>query len=153
MRHLVALLIKYVLLTTVFFAILPLFLDISSAGVLLFSLLMTLLTYAIGDLWILPRVGNLTATFADFGLIFFAVWLAFDGLSIAAPALNAAFFSALLAAFGEALFHSYVTGRVLSYQRADEKPKAVVERLSPSLQAEIAEEWPHDDENREEQKS
>jgi cell division protein FtsW (lipid II flippase) len=150
MRHLIALLMKYILLATACFAIWPLFFDISAADILFFSLVLTLIAYPLGDLWILPRFGNFAATFADFGLVFFAAWFALGNFQIDASILNAAFFTALLAALGEALFHSYVTGRVLSYQRADEKPKAAAERLSPSLQAEIAEEWPHDDENREE---
>ncbi|WP_025951253.1 YndM family protein [Geobacillus thermocatenulatus] len=110
MRHLLALVLKYLLTATVMFAILPLFLRISSAEILWFSLWLTLIAYAIGDLYILPRLGNVSATIADFGLVFVAVWIGIGAFyDIAGAAiLSAAFFSALLAAMGELLFHAYV---------------------------------------------
>ncbi|NNU82799.1 DUF2512 family protein [Geobacillus sp. BMUD] len=110
MRHLLALVLKYLLTATVMFAILPLFLRISSAEILWFSLWLTLVAYAIGDFYILPRLGNVSATIADFGLVLMAVWIgigAFYDITGAAM-LNAAFFSALLAAMGELLLHAYV---------------------------------------------
>jgi hypothetical protein len=124
MRHLIALALKYVLFATVFFAIVPLFLRISSAELLWFSLWMTLVAYALGDLYLLPRFGNLSATIADFGLAFVGVWIGigafYDGSGPAV--LNAAFFSALLAAFGEVLFHAYVHRFILSGQEEEKVP-------------------------------
>ncbi|MGJ3222212.1 DUF2512 family protein [Geobacillus thermoleovorans] len=110
MRHLFALVLKYLLTATVMFAILPLFLRISSAEILWFSLWLTLVAYALGDLYVLRRLGNVSATIADFGLVFVAVWIGIGAFyDIAGAAiLNAAFFSALLTAFGELLFHAYV---------------------------------------------
>ncbi|EPR27941.1 Integral membrane protein [Geobacillus sp. WSUCF1] len=58
MRHLLALVLKYLLTTTVMFAILPLFLRISSAEILWFSLWLTLVAYALGDLYVLRRLAT-----------------------------------------------------------------------------------------------
>ncbi|EZP77023.1 hypothetical protein H839_10513 [Parageobacillus genomosp. 1] len=149
MRHLIALALKYVLLATVFFAIVPLFLRISSAELLWFSLWMTLVAYVLGDLYLLPRFGNLSATIADFGLAFVGVWIGigafYDGSG--AAVLNAAFFSALLVALGEVLFHAYVQRFILRGQEEESVPL-----FGHKWQTEMAEEFDvrreadHDDE-------
>jgi hypothetical protein len=138
MRHLIALALKYVLLATVFFGIIPLFLHVSSAELLWFSLWMTFVAYALGDLYILPRFGNLSATIADFGLALVGVWI---GIGIfynagGATIFNAAFFSALLVALGEILFHAYMNRSVFR-DRDDEEASS----MPRELQTEIAEEF------------
>ncbi|KJE27764.1 hypothetical protein LG52_1038 [Geobacillus kaustophilus] len=138
MRHLLALVLKYLLTATVMFAILPLFLRISSAEILWFSLWLTLVAYALGDLYVLRRLGNVSATIADFGLVFVAVWIgigAFYDIAGAAM-LNAAFFSALLAALGESLLHAYVL-RFVIVQHGEEG----VPLIGRQWQTEAAEEF------------
>ncbi|NUK29412.1 YndM family protein [Parageobacillus sp. VR-IP] len=138
MKHLIALALKYVLLATVFFAIVPLFLRVSSAELLWFSLWMTIVAYALGDLYLLPRFGNLSAAIADFGLAFVGVWIGigafYDGNGTAV--LNAAFFSALLVALGEVLFHAYVQRFILRGQEEEGVPL-----LGREWQTEMAEEF------------
>ncbi|QPA32858.1 YndM family protein [Thermaerobacillus caldiproteolyticus] len=138
MRHLIALLIKYVLLATIFLAILPLFFQVSSAELLFFSLLMTLITYTLGDVYMLPRFGNFSATVADFVLVFIAVWV---GIGINRGELttiwSAAFFSSLLVAIGEAVFHAYMDKNVLRHRDEQTNDQAVTTR---ELQTEMAEE-------------
>jgi hypothetical protein len=138
MRHLLALTWKYVLLATVFFAIIPLFLRVSSAELLWFSLWMTFVAYVLGDLYILPRFGNFSATIADFGLAFVGVWI---GIGIfynafGAAIFSAAFFSALLVALGEILFHAYMERSV--FRGRDDEETSSMQR---ELQTEIAEEF------------
>jgi Protein of unknown function (DUF2512) len=137
MRHVIALSIKFVLLATVFFAMIPLFLRVSSAELLWFSLWMTFVAYALGDLYILPRLGNISATIADFGLAFVGVWF---GIGIfyntgSTAVFNAAFFSALLVALGEILFHAYMERSVLRQQN-----EAKERVMRQELQTETAEE-------------
>ena len=69
MKHIVALLIKYTAVTAVLLVILGIFQGISIPRVLLISFL-TGAAYLIGDLFILPKYGNMIATMADFGLSF-----------------------------------------------------------------------------------
>ena len=75
MKHIVALLIKYTAITTVLLIVLSIFQGISIPRVLLISLFLTGVAYLIGDLFILPKYGNMIATMADFGLTFFGIWL------------------------------------------------------------------------------
>ncbi|MED3778182.1 YndM family protein [Geobacillus stearothermophilus] len=138
MRHLLALALKYLLTATVMFAILPLFLRISSAELLWFSLWLTLVAYALGDLYVLPRLGNVSATIADFGLVFVATWIGvgafYDGAG--GTMINAAFFSALLAALGELLFHGYVLRFVIGQHGEEGVPL-----IGRQWQTEAAEEF------------
>ncbi|ANB57462.1 hypothetical protein GFC29_1186 [Anoxybacillus sp. B7M1] len=139
MKHILSLVIKYILLTTIFFSIIPLFLRVSTAELLWLSLVMTCFAYAIGDLWILTRFGNLSATIADFGLVFFGLWIGVGSFYTASAAvLNASFFTALLVALGEAPFHAYMQQIVLRDGKvAEERP---AKPLIPSVQMETAEE-------------
>ncbi|MBJ8206429.1 DUF2512 family protein, partial [Bacillus cereus] len=66
MKHIVALLIKYTAITAVLLIILGIFQDISISRVLLIALFLTGAAYLIGDLFILPKYGNMIATIADF---------------------------------------------------------------------------------------
>ncbi|MCT4572034.1 YndM family protein, partial [Bacillus thuringiensis] len=75
MKHIVALLIKYTAITAVLLIMLSIFQGISIPRVLLISLFLTGAAYLIGDLFILPKYGNMIATMADFGLSFFGTWL------------------------------------------------------------------------------
>lgn len=75
MKHIVALLIKYTAITAVLLIILSIFKGISIPKVLLISLVLTGAAYLIGDLFILPKYGNMIATIADLGLSFFGIWL------------------------------------------------------------------------------
>ena len=69
MKHIVALLIKYTAITAVLLIMLSIFQGISIPRVLLISLFLRG-AYLIGDLFILPKYGNMIATMADFGLSF-----------------------------------------------------------------------------------
>ena len=69
MKHIVALLIKYTAVTAVLLVILGIFQGISIPRVLLISF-SDGAAYLIGDLFILPKYGNMIATMADFGLSF-----------------------------------------------------------------------------------
>jgi hypothetical protein len=138
MKHLLALVLKYLLTTTVMFAILPLFLRVSSAEILWFSLWLTLVAYALGDLYVLPRLGNVSATIADFGLVFVATWIGIGAFydTAGGAILSAAFFSALLVAFGELLFHAYVLRFVIGQHEKEDVPL-----IGSQWQTETAEEF------------
>ncbi|PDZ08205.1 hypothetical protein CON70_29065, partial [Bacillus pseudomycoides] len=64
MKHIVALLIKYTAISAVLLMILGIFQDVSIPRILLISLLITGTAYLIGDLFVLPRYGNMVATIA-----------------------------------------------------------------------------------------
>lgn len=113
MRHLIALALKFSLTTLILFMILGAFYDVSFTDVFLISAVLTVLGY-LGDILILPRVGNVIATIGDFGLTLITVWLMgiyrFDeDVSL----LGAPFVSAATIALGEWFFHKYMKNTLL----------------------------------------
>ncbi|MDA2117644.1 YndM family protein [Bacillus cereus] len=116
MKHIVALLIKYTAITAVLLIILSIFQGISIPRVLLISLFMTGAAYLIGDLFILPKYGNMIATMADFGLSFFGTWLLtslFTNLDATRNIGFSSFLAALIIGGIEVFFHIYMQKLVL----------------------------------------
>lgn len=142
MKHIVGIAIKLFLITTVLLSIFAVVSDGFIDEMLFLSVVLLVLSYAIGDLFIVPRYGNVAGTIADFGLSFAVILLfGFLFLNISFIYLIAAFSSAFLIAVGEAFFHFYVQ-QVLTDERKDiyEEPKIVNNQLNTSLQTEFAEE-------------
>ncbi|MEW4234552.1 YndM family protein [Bacillus thuringiensis] len=116
MKHFVALLIKYTAVTAVLLVILGIFQGISIPRVLLISLFLTGAAYLIGDLFILPKYGNMIATIADFGLSFFGIWLLtslFTNLDSTRNIGFSSFLAALIIGGIEVFFHIYMQKLVL----------------------------------------
>jgi len=123
-KHLIALAIKFVIITLVLLVILTWAFDVSFMNTLMISLALTALSYAIGDLLIFLNAGkpthqstrNTIATFADFimalAVILLIGWLLTGELaSMVAPALV----SALVLSAGEWFFHQYVDRSVVPW--------------------------------------
>lgn len=116
MKHIVALLIKYTAISAVLLMILGIFQDVSIPRILLISLLITGTAYLIGDLFVLPRYGNMIATIADFGLSFLGIWVLTYFLTDIDLTPNigfSSFWSALLISAVEIFFHIYMKKAVL----------------------------------------
>ena len=116
MKHIVALLIKYTAISAVLLMVLGIFQDVSIPRILLISLLITGIAYLIGDLFVLPRYGNMIATIADFGLSFLGIWVLTYFLTDIDLTRNigfSAFWSALLISAVEIFFHIYMKKAVL----------------------------------------
>ncbi|WP_249870639.1 YndM family protein [Oceanobacillus saliphilus] len=120
MRHLKALGIKFTVIAIVLYSILPLFLTAGLGEIFFMSVLLTGVTYIIGDLFILPRLGYFSATVADFVLVTFLVWILSVLFIGTGPAI---FASALSVGFGvaltEAIFHIYMKEKVLTDTELD----------------------------------
>lgn len=114
MEHVKALGIKFIVISIVLFSILSSFYTATLGNILVISLLVTGVAYVVGDLFILPRLGNLIATIADLGLAFIAVWMLSELFFVADYGIvTASLFSALLIACSEAIFHLYMNRKVL----------------------------------------
>ncbi|MGG3529219.1 YndM family protein [Bacillus pseudomycoides] len=116
MKHIVALLIKYTAISAVLLMILGIFQDVSIPRILFISLLITGTAYLIGDLFVLPKYGNMVATIADFGLSFLGIWVLTYFLTDIDLTRNigfSAFRSALLISVVEIFFHIYMKKVVL----------------------------------------
>src|SRR5690606_31237133 len=101
MRHVRAILYKFILTTAILLFTLGFLYGVSLADILTISALLTLGAYMIGDLLLLPNYGNIVATLADFGLVFFGVLLLGSVYIEESIRLGvASFLSALLLAVG-----------------------------------------------------
>lgn len=114
MKHLKAIGIKFIAITIVMYSVLAGFYTATVGNIFLISILVTGLSYVLGDLFILPRFGNLTATIADFGLTFFSLWV-LTSLFFQTDygIVTASLFSAILVSSTEAIFHLYMQSKVL----------------------------------------
>ncbi|HEK9099547.1 YndM family protein [Bacillus pfraonensis] len=116
MKHIVALLIKYTAISAVLLMILGIFQDVSIPRILLISLLITGTAYLIGDLFVLPKYGNMVATIADFGLSFLGIWVLTYLLTdnnFVRNIVASSFWAALLIGVIEVFFHIYMKKAVL----------------------------------------
>ncbi|MDP7981297.1 YndM family protein [Bacillus multifaciens] len=116
MKHIVALLIKYTAISAVLLMILGIFQGISIPRILFLSLVITGGSYLIGDLFILPKYGNMVATIVDWGLNFVGIWVLTYLIKDIVLARNigaSAFFAAFLISVAEIFFHIYMKKVVL----------------------------------------
>ncbi|MCU9613573.1 YndM family protein [Caldibacillus lycopersici] len=141
MKHLRALLYKFVMILAVLSIILGFVYGVSFGEILTISLILTIAAYVIGDLFVLPKAGNLTATIADFGLAFFGIWLLGSMFIDETIRLGvASFLSAVLITVGEIFFHAYLVRSVLNEPK-DRKPSVNYRtKATPAYQTEMAEE-------------
>lgn len=115
MRHITALVIKFLITATVVFSLLSIFDVASILEMFLVSLFVTGGAYIIGDLLLLPRFGNAIATIADFGLATVGIWLlslVFIGAEF--PVFTVSLIAAFFIAICEAVFHIYMQEKVLT---------------------------------------
>ncbi|RLJ90568.1 DUF2512 family protein [Planococcus citreus] len=124
MKHLIALAIKFVIITVVLLIVLTWAFDVSFMNTLMISLALTALSYAVGDMLIFLNAGkpnnqstrNTIATFTDFimalGVILLVGWLLTgEFAALVVPALV----SALVLSAGEWFFHQYVDHSVVPW--------------------------------------
>lgn len=135
MDHLKILGIKFIAIAFTVIAIFGVFNDIPIGTLLGISLLTTVISYLIGDLFLLRKFGNVIATIADFGLAFVSLWvlsamfIGVGGYPIETISLLAAFFIACV----EPFIHGYIVNRIPLETRKDR-------RTLNQLQTEFAEE-------------
>jgi Zn-dependent protease with chaperone function len=73
-QHIKALAIKLIALFVLIYVILGLFFNYSIGNVLTLTLLIGIVSYILGDLLLLPRTNNLTATISDFATAMILTW-------------------------------------------------------------------------------
>lgn len=75
MKNTTVLIIKFITSVIAFGIGLDLFFDATMADILSFSLLVTVVSYIVGDRIVLLRLGNTNATLVDFLLTYMSVWI------------------------------------------------------------------------------
>ncbi|MBP1970443.1 hypothetical protein J2Z83_002564 [Virgibacillus natechei] len=122
MRHVTAIVIKFLLTAVVVFAIMSTFNMPTFTDMLLISLLTTGLAYIIGDLLILPKFGNTIAAIADFGLATISIWiLSYVFIGANFPAFTAAIITGFFLSICEGVFHIYMKRKVLIEKEKENK--------------------------------
>ncbi|WP_099159169.1 YndM family protein [Virgibacillus ndiopensis] len=110
MDHLKTFGIKFIVTAIAVFSIFGILFNTTLINLFWISLLVTGISYLVGDLFILKRFNNITAIIADFGLAFLSLWLLGSifltqtGLPIITLSAMAAFFITLC----EPFIHAYI---------------------------------------------
>lgn len=108
-RQATALIVKFVIIGLVLVVLLPIFSRLTSGQAILTAAVLTLVAYFAGDLGLLPRYGNITATAADAVIAALIIGLA-DWTVNAAITLTPLGWVLVLGALaaGEYFFHRYL---------------------------------------------
>lgn len=117
MKHISALLIKFIMVAVVLELIFSMMTNLTLGNIIIISAAVTVLSYVIGDLLILPATNNSVATFADAGLSLFTVYM----FNFLWNTREISFIDSLIAAsvlgLGEWFFHKYVANNVFSKRK------------------------------------
>jgi|SRR5690625_5467 len=114
MDYVKAIVIKFVMSLAVLWFILGVFYNINFGHIFALSLIITPVSFILGDLFILPRFENWGATIADFILTFAVIWLySVNVINAIFPVLTATALSALVISVAEIFFHQYVDRHIL----------------------------------------
>jgi len=119
LRHISALLVKYIMTAFILEIVLLLISHASFGEILLLSLAVTVITYIIGDNIILPATNNIIATIADMGLSLVIIYL-FDSLQNAEDiTFQSAAVAGVMLGFGEFFFHKIIDQRIREEDELD----------------------------------
>ena len=113
MRHISALIIKFLMIGIVMGIVQGFWSGWPFSTILITTVLMTFVSYIVGDLWILPMSTNLTASSADLGISWIGIWVMGSLLLNAPVFVIGPFISAFVIAVGEWFFHIYVMSKIL----------------------------------------
>lgn len=119
MRHLIALFIKFIMVTIILSLVLGIMTDLSLGSILYISVAVTVLNYVIGDLLIYAAANKIIAIIADFIITLAAVYLYNDLVNLKVISLWDALISSILICVGEWYFHKYIVLKVLSDEEID----------------------------------
>lgn len=109
MDHLKALGIKFIVISIAVFSVLAIFYNATLINLFWTSVLITGITYLIGDLFILRRYGNVIATIADFPLAFLSLWIGGTiFIESGVPIVQASLFAAVFITLVEPFIHSFM---------------------------------------------
>ncbi len=135
MNHLKAFAIKFISSFVLLYIILGMFYDMSLGDVFLISLVLSVASYIIGDLFVLPRTNNMIATITDFGLALMVIWLMTENLTTYENTFTMSLIASLGVALFEYMFHKYVSSNVIT-----ESPKEETKSTNLTYQTEASEE-------------
>lgn len=108
MKNLTNLIIKGIAILVVLLVLIPVFGKSTWTQTIITALVLMTLAYVAGDMWILPKFGNLLAVLADLGISALVLW----GMSEALPQFvisnQGIWVISIVISFFEAVFHWYL---------------------------------------------
>ncbi|WP_018933012.1 YndM family protein [Gracilibacillus lacisalsi] len=113
MKHVSALLIKFIASLVLLYLILGLMYGMTFGEVFLLTAVLGLAAYVIGDLLILPRTNNTLATVADFFIAWLIIFMFVDGMAVTDNIFTATTIAALAVGVFEIFFHRYLANQIL----------------------------------------
>lgn len=119
MKHMTALVTKFVIVAVVSEIILGIFTNLSIGEILLVSLTITMVTYPIADLLILSVFNNTIAAIADAGLCWLIIYLSNYVWPIRSVSLLSALSAAVIIGIGEIFLHMYIEENILHHTPKD----------------------------------
>ncbi|MGO4889584.1 YndM family protein [Anaerobacillus sp. MEB173] len=135
MNHVKPFLIKLLIITAINVTVLPIAVGATLVDIIIISLIVTPIAYFVGDLFIMPRVGNAIASILDFGLTFLMLWIL--GLIFFADRnssiLLATLFTTFFITLSEPLFHAYLKNKL--FNEKEDKRSTII----PNYSTEFAE--------------
>ena len=114
MRHISALIIKFIMTAVILEIVLNIMTDLTFGQILWLSLITTVLSYAIGDLIMLPLSNNTVASITDALIAFVVLYMANIWLDYTRVGIVDAIISALVLGVGEYFFHKDVHRMIFS---------------------------------------
>jgi hypothetical protein len=108
MKNIVNLVIKLAFIYLVLFVMIPIFGKSTWTQTIITGLILAVVAYILGDLWILPKFGNIVAVLADLGVAALVIWFMMKGLPQFVLTSGGVWLIALVLALGEWLFHRYL---------------------------------------------
>ena len=108
MKNFVNLVIKFAFTYLVLFIMVPMLGKGTWTQTLVLGAILVLLSYIIGDMWVLPKLGNFVAALIDLGIAVLVIWLMMRGLPQFVLTTGAVWSIAIVLAIVEWLFHRYL---------------------------------------------
>lgn len=116
MKHVRALCLKFIVSLVLLYVVLTLFFGVPFGEMFVLTLFLGVISYLVGDLLLLPRTNNTTATMGDFGLSLVLIWviLAMQNNPPYGTLATASIVSAIGVTVFEYFFHRYMEANVLN---------------------------------------
>ncbi|GAA0725004.1 DUF2512 family protein [Clostridium malenominatum] len=113
MKHVSALIIKFLIVAVVLEVVLGMMTNLSFISILYIAAVVTALAYILGDIILLDISNNLVTTISDMGLALVTIFMFNYWWKFRSIPFTAAFLSAILIGIGEWFFHEFVHRNVL----------------------------------------
>lgn len=132
MSHFKALTIKAFFCFALLYMVLGLMYRMSFGNILFITLVLGVVSYVLGDLFILPKTNNLVAALADFGLAFLIISMMCTVLTTGYNILAMSFVASMGLAIFEFIFHKRVANQVVTKQKRGSEERNLQYRTEAS---------------------